>query len=157
MPPRKITDHLLHVFGVKHKTPRVVRSALATMNHFGFGASCGALFAVGHALVARRVRPPVLGTVAAGVGFGTMVWAVSYAGWVPALGVMPRPTRDRFGRPASMVVAHWIFGGVLGALVARLGMRGGDGLGLRGAALPEEDREHHQDRDREELALPVLE
>lgn len=157
MPPRKITDHLLDVLGVKHATPRIARRALATINHVGFGASCGALFGLGHALLGRRARTRPLATTAAGVAFGTLVWAVSYAGWVPALGVMPRPSRDRFGRPATMVVAHWVYGGVLGALVARLGMRGSDGLGLRGSALPKDDREQHENGDGEELALPVLE
>jgi hypothetical protein len=123
MPPRKITDHLLDIAGVKRATPRLARNALATINHVGFGASCGALFAVGHALVGRRLPMRPLATVAAGIAYGTMVWAVSYAGWVPALGVMPRPSRDRVGRPTAMVLAHWVFGGVLGASVARLGIR----------------------------------
>jgi 4-amino-4-deoxy-L-arabinose transferase-like glycosyltransferase len=38
-----------------------------------------------------------------------------------------------------------------------LRMRGGDGLGLWGAALPEPDREEDDRADSEELALPVLE
>jgi hypothetical protein len=33
---------------------------------------------------------------------------------------------------------------------------GGDRLGLRRAALPQEDPEHDQGADRQELALPVL-
>ena len=47
------------------------------------------------------------------------VWIASYVGWVPAAGLMPRPSRDRPGRPTSMVLAHWIFGGTLGFLGTR--------------------------------------
>jgi hypothetical protein len=123
MPPRKITDALLGVVGLRGKTPKPARRALATLNHFAFGGACGALFGLTHDVWRVRAastsgvrghRAPV----AAGLAFGTAIWAVSYAGWVPALRIMPTPKSDRPGRPASMVLAHWVFGAVLAKIIA---------------------------------------
>ncbi|MDB5213650.1 MAG: hypothetical protein JWO86_1577 [Myxococcaceae bacterium] len=123
MPPRRITDALLGALGVHRKTPEPARRALATINHFAFGGASGALFGLAHAAWRVRVsnasgvrghRAPLL----AGLAFGTAVWAVSYAGWVPRLGIMPMPHQDRPGRPMTMVVAHWVFGAVLAKIVS---------------------------------------
>ena len=90
------------------------RNALAVAGHFAFGVSAGALFAVLH----RRLRLPIHPAVHGGL-YATGVWGVSYLGWIPALGIMPSAERDRPGRPFIMVLAHWIFGGVLGSWVGR--------------------------------------
>ena len=47
------------------------------------------------------------------------VWVASYFGWVPKLGLMKPPTRDRPDRSLVMLGAHLIFGGVLGKLSER--------------------------------------
>ena len=110
MPPEKITARLLRSAGLPHG--RRTQDAAATALHFGFGAGAGALFG---ATVRRSRLPPVL----AGSVFGAGVWLVSYMGWVPALGIMPPPQDDRPGRPQSMLLAHLVYGGVLGALSGR--------------------------------------
>ncbi len=95
--------------------------ALAVALHFAFGAGVGALFGVLHAQLPARVRRhPAL----SGAAYATLVWAVSYQGWVPALGILPPATRDAPGRPATMLLAHWVYGATLGVVVAR---RGHDG------------------------------
>jgi hypothetical protein len=81
--------------------------ALAAVAHLGFGAATGAAYAL-----LPRSRRPVL----QGVAVGTAVYAVSYAGWVPALGALPRADRDRPPRQAAMLAAHVVYGAVLGAL-----------------------------------------
>jgi hypothetical protein len=81
--------------------------ALAVVAHLGFGVGTGAAYA----LLPRSTRP-----VLRGLAVGVAVYAVSYAGWVPALGALPRATRDRTTRQAVMVAAHLVYGGVLGAL-----------------------------------------
>jgi hypothetical protein len=122
MPPRKITEHLLSRLGLRRATPEPARRALAAIAHLGFGASCGAVFGAGHEVVRARLAPgrevhaPV---VVAGLAYATAIWAVSYAGWVPALGIMPRPRFDRPGRPTAMVLAHGIYGAVLARFVDR--------------------------------------
>lgn len=125
MPPAKITDHLLAALRIRHRTPAPARKALATVNHFAFGGACGALFGLGYGIArakssSRGMRGGVgrVAPLAAGLAYGTAIWAVSYAGWVPALGIMPKPSRDRPGRPTSMVLAHWLYGTMLAKLVA---------------------------------------
>lgn len=81
--------------------------ALAVVAHLGFGAGTGAAYAL---------LPPARRPVLRGVAVGQAVWAVSYAGWVPAMGALPPAHRDRPGRQAVMVAAHALYGAVLGAL-----------------------------------------
>jgi hypothetical protein len=118
LPPQKITDHILGARGrrARYLTPRPARRALAALNHFAFGATCGALFGVAREVWGARAMRPAP-RLAAGLAFGTAVWALSYAGWVPAARIMPMPQRDRSGRPTSMVLAHWVFGGVIAEVV----------------------------------------
>jgi hypothetical protein len=106
MPPEKITSRLLGRAGL----PRTRRQqdVAASALHLGFGAAAGALFSP------LRARLPV-NPILAGVAYGTAVWAVSYMGWVPGLGIMPPPSRDRPGRPETMLAAHWVYGALLGA------------------------------------------
>src|SRR5688572_7121377 len=54
--------------------------ALAVVAHLAFGAGTGAAYA----LLPRSRRPALRG-----VAVAEAVWAVSYAGWVPALGALP--------------------------------------------------------------------
>lgn len=89
--------------------------AWTAVAHLTFGAAAGAVFAV---LLAER--PLRAATVAPwGAGFGTLVWLVSYWSVLPALDLMPPPPHDQRRRPQVMLVAHWIYGGVLGLLAAR--------------------------------------
>lgn len=112
-PPARITDAALEAAGAA--PPESGRRLWTAAAHVGFGAGMGALFAA-----LRPGRPTVARALLDGAVFGSAVWAISYAGWVPALHLMPPPTRDRAGRPASMIVAHWVFGAALGAILARL-------------------------------------
>lgn len=118
MPPKKITNSMLGALAIRRRTPEPAKKALAVLNHFAFGGACGALFGVATAVVRARagssaiVRDRRL-SLLAGVLYGSAIWATSYAGWVPAFGIMPRPENDRPGRPTSMVLAHWVFGAAL--------------------------------------------
>jgi hypothetical protein len=110
MPPKKITEAALEGVGAE-AVPEPAVNVLSTVAHVGFGSGSGALFA----LTRRQLRSRF--PLADGLLFGTAVWLTSYAGWVPALGIMQPPTRDRPGRPTSMLLAHWVYGAVLGSLV----------------------------------------
>ena len=112
-PPERITEAALDAVGVEQPSEAVEQTATAAA-HLGYGLAMGAAFA----LLQQQLRPstpPVLN----GIGFGLALWALSYAGWVPALGIMPGPEHDRPGRPESMVAAHVVYGAALGALVGR--------------------------------------
>jgi hypothetical protein len=110
LPPEKLTAILLRRLGVRPRTPLLEAATLA--GHFSYGAALGALF---QSATDRLPGPAAL----KGALFGAAVWGVSYAGWVPALELMPPPHRDRPGRQASTLAAHLIYGAVLGGLAAR--------------------------------------
>jgi hypothetical protein len=109
-PPRRITDEALEEVGAD--PPEGTRRLATAVNHLGFGAVAGALYAV-----VERVVPPVVPRAVVGAVYGVGVWASAYLGWVPALGIMPSAERDRPDRPVSMVAAHVVYGSVLGTLV----------------------------------------
>ncbi len=112
-PPDLIMEVALDTGGLSQHKEKT-RDALAVALHLVFGIGAGALFGV----LQRRLRAP-LGPALQGVIFGSLVWTLSYLGWVPALGIMPSAERDRVGRPVTMVLAHWVYGGILGAIVGR--------------------------------------
>jgi len=108
-PPDAITTSAAQAAGA---TPTERQAdAMAVVAHLGFGAGTGAAYAL-----APRVGPPVLRGVVAALA----VWAVSYQGWVPALGILPKASEDRPARPAVMIAAHVVYGAVLGTVEQRL-------------------------------------
>lgn len=108
-PPDAIVKHAARQVGA---TPTEREAdAMAVAAHLGFGATIGGVYA----LLPRVGPPPVRGVVTA-----MTVYAASYQGWIPALGILPRATEDRPGRPAVMVAAHAVYGAVLGLVEARL-------------------------------------
>lgn len=110
-PPKRLVRRLARRVGLparRHGTATRLATAAA---HLGFGTSCGALYAT----AVRR------STVARGVAFGLAVWAVSYAGWVPALDLMPPPHGDNPRRAWTIATAHVVYGAALGAALARVG------------------------------------
>lgn len=105
-PPKRITEGLLDRAGVR--TDSQTEEQLSALLHVGFGVGAGALYGA--------VVPPVRDVpraLAFGLAFGTAVYAVSYAGWVPALGLMPPPQRDQPARQVVMLVAHWLYGATI--------------------------------------------
>jgi hypothetical protein len=117
-PPERITEAGIHAAGADD-VPEPLEKTASVFLHFVFGGVAGAAFSAWARRPARRARAFVRRRNASrealnGMAFGTMVWAASYMGWVPALGIMPPAHRDRPGRPSSMILAHWIYGAALG-------------------------------------------
>ena len=112
-PPERIVEAALDAADLD-TTTNASEDVLAVASHYAFGIGCGVLFSVLHAR--RRLPGPA---IVHGVAFGMMVWALSYLGWVPALGILPPAHRDRSGRRRTMVLGHVVYGAVLGATVAR--------------------------------------
>ncbi len=112
-PPVEVTERAVDRSGTARGAPPRTKQLLAALLHLGFGAGAGALFALLRTVLLRpfgRVLPgPLLGAV-----FGLGVWAASYLGWLPALGLLPPPSRSEPRRPAAMIAAHLVYGGVLG-------------------------------------------
>ncbi len=115
-PPQRIAEAAVEAVG---RTPHEhTTKPLGALAHVGFGAGMGALFGV-----LQRRLPTGVPDEASGVAFALAVWTVSYKGWVPAMGIMPPPERDRPGRPIVMILAHIVYGFVLGRTVASVGQR----------------------------------
>ena len=110
LPPEKITSKLLRSHGIH--PDRRQQDAIATGLHFAFGAAAGGAFGV----IARRVPVP---SVPLGMAYGAGIWGVSYMGWIPTMGLMPRADHDRRDRQAVMLAAHLVFGATLGVLAGR--------------------------------------
>ncbi len=119
LPPAEIAEAAIEDATDRPARPEEQR-VVASAAHLGFGAAAGALFGV--VRHAAGIRGPV-GSVVGALGFASLVYVVSYQGWVPALRIMPPASRDDTGRVATMVVAHWIYGAVLGGLAWVLGRR----------------------------------
>lgn len=113
-PPERITQKLFFR-GRRRARNADTRNRVATLLHFAFGGVGGAVYGVMRRRLPYRANP-----VLTGVLFGMFVWATSYLGWLPALGLMPSAHRDRPDRPVVMVVVHLIFGATLGAVVGWL-------------------------------------
>jgi uncharacterized membrane protein YagU involved in acid resistance len=96
LPPREITAAVLPA--AADKTVR--DSAMAA--HFAYGAATGAIIA--------GLRPetgPVGGAL-----YGAGVWAASYFGWVPALGILRPANEHPMRRNALMIGVHLVWGAV---------------------------------------------
>lgn len=113
LPPRKIADWASRQMPPSERPYGESRQAVAGLSHFLFGASAGALYG----LATSGLRHTWI-SAALGVAYGTAVYLVSYLGWLPALNIMPPATEDRPGRVATMLTGHWIYGALLGVLLA---------------------------------------
>src|SRR5262245_25129896 len=98
LPPRRVTARVGEQAGVWDELPEPARKAATLTTHFGYGAAVGALYG----LIAPALPLP---RPWRGVGYGLAVWAGSYLGLLPALGLHPPATQEPVGRNALMIAA----------------------------------------------------
>ena len=113
LPPRQITDRLAEETGTAPHLDEGQRVVLTLASHFGYGAAAGAAYAP-----FGRWSP--LPAPLTGAAYGVGVWAGSYLGWLPALGILRPATEAPRGRVALMVGAHVVWGAALGMVAQRL-------------------------------------
>ncbi len=111
--PHIISMRLAKAAGVHGKMGRRQRHALTLLNHYAYGTFAGSVFG----LIAPRERGPA---VAVGIGYGLFVWAGSYLGLLPALGILQPATKHPARRNALMILAHLVWGASVGVLVSVL-------------------------------------
>src|SRR4051812_2469811 len=113
-PPEEIVDRSAERL-TGHRLEEQHADAAGAVAHLAFGAAGGALFAIGW----EKLHPPIPASLA-GVGYATGIWSTSYLGWLPALGLMPPADEDDPSRQAVLIVAHLVYGAVLGTVIERL-------------------------------------
>lgn len=111
-PQDEIVDKVVEEAGLKPEITPQQEGMLMLFAHYGYGAGAGAVYAV-------LTRPDAAWPVARGIAFGLLLWAGSYLGWLPALGILRSAARQPRGRNAMMIAAHAVWGAVTGALLAR--------------------------------------
>lgn len=94
LPPREI------VGSVAPRLPGPALTDSTLVAHFAYGALSGA----GLAAVARRPG------LAAGMAGGAAIWAASYLGWIPTVGILRPATRHPRRRNRLMILAHIVWG-----------------------------------------------
>jgi putative membrane protein len=116
LPPRQITRRLTQRASQLVSLPQPTTSqqhALTVLGHFAYGALTGGLYPL---LSARlRLAPPLKGAA-----FGLLVWLGSYFGWIPVSGLLQSARHFPARRNALMIVAHIVWGVMLGLMEASL-------------------------------------
>ena len=115
LPPYEITRRASNEDKADHQAGDVQdQVGLAIISHFSFGAGAGAVFSL-----LADVIP--LSSPAAGAVYGMLVWGVNYLGLLPATGLYRAPDYEPVRRHAMMILAHLVWGSVLGLLFRQLG------------------------------------
>lgn len=128
LPPAALSNELQEqVAGVPDASRPTGRENRALLAHLGFGSSMGLAYSL--LSTALKRRNPFLGA-----GFGMLVWAASYLGWIPALRLSPAAPKAPRGENLMMVLGHLVFGLALSYADKELAQRGRELLdGKRGA------------------------
>ncbi|MDB5340191.1 MAG: hypothetical protein JWN70_5810 [Planctomycetaceae bacterium] len=103
LPPRLIMASVTAQTGARVYLTNEQEEELAWCAHYLFGALMGAVYG---AITPRTASHPF----ARGALFGCCVWAASYQGWLPALGILPAATHHPTRRVLLMIAAHVIWG-----------------------------------------------
>jgi len=115
LPPHQITKRITAKLGIKKHLNHEQLTALTIANHFGFGGAMGGLYALFAPCI---IAPPVV----KGLVWGSLVWALSYLGWLPVAHILPPATEHSKRRNFLMIVAHLVWG-VSTALLAESGQK----------------------------------
>ena len=107
LPPHEVTRKTLKVAGLE-QIDEAHHDKATVAGHFGYGAVTGTLYPVVNKLPLPRLLKDVL--------FGLGVWAASYLGWIPAIGLLGSATKRPRSRNALMIIAHMIWGVATGGL-----------------------------------------
>jgi uncharacterized membrane protein YagU involved in acid resistance len=112
-PPKMAVRMVTGKAGLWQQLSSRQRNRLSWVGHFGYGALMGSVYAP----VTRKYEASGVGS---GVAFGLAVWAGSYLGMLPALGIRRPVRKDFWDDHLQLVAAHVVWGAALGWLVKRL-------------------------------------
>lgn len=102
--PKKAVEWAEEQAGESHALTESQEMKVAMAAHFTYGSGNGALYGL------LRSRLDGLPAPLMGALFGVALWAVSFEGWMPALGVMEAPTEKSPRKVPMPVMAHLVYG-----------------------------------------------
>jgi hypothetical protein len=105
LPPHKA------IRSVAPQLPEPRLSRLSALAHLAIGGGAGTIYAIA---VPRMARGLISGML-----FGVGVWIVGYEAIMPAATHLPPAHRDKRGRAGTILLAHLIYGAVLGVAMPR--------------------------------------
>jgi uncharacterized membrane protein YagU involved in acid resistance len=103
LPPAQLTKHMFRKVATPTEWPSNIQQNASLISHFGYGIACGAVYAA----LAPHLRASPFKK---GILFGTSVWAASYYGILPALGLRPTGPQMSASRNSMMFLTHVIWG-----------------------------------------------
>ena len=103
LPPEKITEQITRRVKPDKPANKQERRALSLLFHFGYGAGAGVLYG----LLAKRLPLPSL---LKGPLYALLLWAGSYLGWLPLMGISQSAPSQPLRRNLLMIVAHLLWG-----------------------------------------------
>lgn len=110
LPPREIIQSVARQTGADRGAAEGELQDLTLGAHFAYGAAAGALYAV--------ARPS--DELVAGAGYGLLVWAASYLGWIPGVAILEPATRHPLRRNGLMLAAHVVWGATTALTIREL-------------------------------------
>lgn len=110
LPPRGVVEKMTQAFGARQELDESTKSALTMVAHFGYGSAMGLLYA----FLTGEVRAAA---VLKGILFGLLVWAGSYLGLLPVVGILKPATERPARRNLLLIGVHIVWGAMLGRLV----------------------------------------
>jgi uncharacterized membrane protein YagU involved in acid resistance len=113
LPPEQIARSLVRRTGLRRFLNEPGKEATSWMSHFGYGTATGAAYPI--SFERFPIRNAVKGPL-----YGALVWAISYLGWLPALGIMPPARRQSLWRNVALVGSHLVWGLTCAAVFERL-------------------------------------
>ena len=113
LPPRLITEEITERVGIADHLSENELAELTIFTHFGYGALTGGLYALVEQVI--PLHASLKGALA-----GITIWAGSYLGWLPAMGILQPATQHPWRRNLLMLVAHAIWGVTLGEGLRKL-------------------------------------
>jgi putative membrane protein len=120
LPPSEIVSEVADKTGAEEIEAGPDHTLATAVSHFAYGAAAGAVYT----LLPHQISPfPALN----GTAFGLAVWAGSYLGLLPALGILRPATEHPARRNALMIAAHVVWGSTLGVLVDSFEKNGEEG------------------------------
>ena len=113
LPPGDVAMGVAQKTGIAGKMDEPAKKAAIGISHFGFGIAASLLYAL-------LFGPFQYLNVWSGILFGSLIYLISYTGWIPLFRIMPFPTEMTGGRNFILISSHLLWGAVLGSAAQRL-------------------------------------